>query len=32
MFDENKKINHALLYYDRTGIVELTNVVFGNTE
>ncbi len=32
MFDENKKINHALLYYDRTGIIELTNVVFGKTE
>jgi hypothetical protein len=32
MFDENKKINHALLYYDRTGIIELTNVVFGATE
>lgn len=32
MFDENKKINHVLLYYDRTGIIELTNVVFGNTD
>ena len=32
MFDENKKISHALLYYDRTGIIELTNVVFGETE
>ncbi|MET6990832.1 nuclear transport factor 2 family protein [Sediminicola arcticus] len=32
MFDENKKISHALLYYDRTGIIELTNVVIGETE
>lgn len=32
MFDEDKKINHALLYYDRTGIIELTNVVLGETE
>ena len=32
MFDENKKVSHAFLYYDRTGIIELTNVVFGKTE
>ena len=32
MFDKDKKINHALLYYDRTGIIELTNVVLGETE
>ena len=32
MFDENKKVSHAFLYYDRTGIIELTNVVFGETD
>ena len=32
MFNNDKKISHALLYYDRTGIIELTNVVFGDTE
>lgn len=32
MFNDDKKISHALLYYDRTGIIELTNVVLGETE
>lgn len=32
MFSEDKKITHALLYYDRTGLIELTNVVLGETE
>ncbi len=29
MFNDDKKINHAFLYYDRTGIIELTNVVLS---
>ena len=32
MFNDDKKITHALLYYDRTGIIELTNVVLGESE
>jgi hypothetical protein len=32
MFNDDKKVSHALLYYDRTGIIELTNVILGETE
>ena len=32
MFNDDKKMTHAFLYYDRTGIIELTNVVLGETE
>ncbi|MFT7666964.1 MAG: hypothetical protein ACI9O8_001306 [Patiriisocius sp.] len=32
MFNDDKKISHLFLYYDRSGIKELTNVVFGETE
>jgi hypothetical protein len=32
MFNDAKKMTHVFLYYDRTGIVELTNVVLGETE
>ena len=32
MFNDDKKINHVLLYYDRTGIIDLTNVVFGDKD
>lgn len=32
MFNDDMKINNVFLYYDRTGIRELTNVVFGETE
>jgi len=29
MFNDDMKINKVFLYYDRTGILELTNVVLG---
>ncbi|WP_273568213.1 nuclear transport factor 2 family protein [Maribacter halichondriae] len=32
MFNDDMKISNVFLYYDRTGIMELTNVVFGETE
>ena len=32
MFNDDKKMTHVFLYYDRTGIIELTNVVLGETE
>lgn len=32
MFNDDKKMTHVLLYYDRTGIIELTNVVLGGAE
>ncbi len=32
MFNDDMKISHCFLYYDRTGIIELTNVVFGEPE
>ena len=32
MFNDAKKMTHVFLYYDRTGIIELTNVVLGETE
>ena len=32
MFNDDMKISNVFLYYDRTGIIELTNVVFGETE
>ncbi len=32
MFNDDKKVSHVFLYYDRTGIIELTNVVLGETE
>lgn len=32
MFDENKKVSYVFLYYDRIGIIELINVVFGDIE
>ncbi|PIB29177.1 nuclear transport factor 2 family protein [Maribacter sp. 4G9] len=32
MFNDDMKINNVFLYYDRTGFIELTNVVLGETE
>ncbi|WP_297766421.1 hypothetical protein [uncultured Muriicola sp.] len=32
MFNDDMKISHCFLYYDRSGIIELTNVVLGETE
>ncbi len=32
MFNNDMKISNVFLYYDRTGIKELTNVVLGETE
>ena len=32
MFNDDKKMTHVFLYYDRTGIVELTKVVLGETK
>jgi len=32
MFNDDMKISNVFLYYDRTGILELTNVVLGETE
>jgi hypothetical protein len=32
MFNDDKKLNHCFLYYDRTGIIELTKVVLGGPE
>jgi hypothetical protein len=32
MFNDDMKISTVFLYYDRSGIKELTNVVFGETE
>ena len=31
MFNDDKKVSHVFLYYDRSGIAELTNVVLGET-
>jgi hypothetical protein len=30
LFNDDMKISNIFLYYDRTGIIELTNVVFGD--
>jgi hypothetical protein len=32
MFNDRKKISHAFLYYDRTGIIELTNVILSESD
>ena len=32
MFNDDMKINKVFLYYDRTGILELTNVVLGTSK
>ena len=31
MFNDDKKVSHVFLYYDRTGIMELTSIVLGET-
>lgn len=32
MFNDDKKISHLFMYYDRTGIIALTNVILGEME